>query len=69
MNFKNQRASITADKRIHELKENSKEINDNSSSKEKDMENMNEVKKYESQCYMVQFMFNQGSRKEEDRII
>lgn len=44
MKFKNQRTSITADKRIHELKENSEEINDNSASKEKDMENMNEVK-------------------------
>lgn len=55
--------------RIHALKENSEEINDNSASKEKDVENMNEVKKYESQCYMVQFIFNQGSRKGEDRII
>ena len=34
--------------RIHALKENSEEINDNSASKEKDVENMNEVKKYES---------------------
>ena len=52
MEFENQRTSLTADKRIHELKKNSEEINENLAQKEKDMENMNEVKKYERQSYM-----------------